>query len=231
MRYLVTMLAFAVASVAGGRIAPCCKPACPTHCCPCELGDIERDCIAPYVELRSAGRIGSGVHLGHGLLLTAKHVVVEDACMAVTQSQLGTVNVTRQATVVYRGPACDLALVQVEEWEGLVAAKMLTGSVKTGEACYYVGTPYGFHRSLERSVINSPRVKVDVHTYFTTNGNGGRGNSGGPLYVQRGGRWVLAGIAARYAFVYDGTPAPVSPICFIGMQEIEACLRGYNEGP
>ncbi len=182
----------------------------------------------PYVEVHQAGGIGSGVYVGGHRVLTAKHVVEAEGPITLLRvSPLGGMKTTWKAQVLRHDPVHDLSLLYIEEYAGLVAAGLDPSlTLKTGEPCWYVGSPYGYHRSLESSLINQPVRLIDGFPFATVNGNANRGNSGGPLYVRRGNTYVLAGICSRFVFIHPFALPPVaSPIAYIGPAEMYAFLE------
>lgn len=163
------------------------------------------DMAAVYWEVDTESGIGSCVAINTpaGLrFLTAAHVV-EGAKQVELRKELDGAYNTRTLAVEVdklgdsnKGP--DLALLKPKEQYADVARTVFDPSVKLtmGEDVWYVGTPRGMHQSFEKSIVNNPRVYIGIEAswlHFSFNGNGTFGNSGGPVFVKRGG-YTLAGI-------------------------------------
>jgi hypothetical protein len=104
----------------------------------------------------------------------------------------------------------DLALLKPRDPAGLKAAKF-TGKtpVEAGQTCWYVGTPNGLHRSLEKSVINQTDFEAGYlggNSYYLANGNGWYGTSGGGIFVMEGEEFLLIGVVVRLVWADARTP-------------------------
>lgn len=211
-------------------------------------GTIRRDVLAPYVEVRKGGRCtGSGVAIRAGgelLVLTAHHVVADGLGRKSTRYaapsdafELVKHNSGKQRTwtarVVYfspaegDGPGVDLALLRPGKPEGLTPARSDFGArLEEGEDAWYVGTPRGLHRSLEKSIINRTDYRALRQAWVIVNGHGTFGNSGGPLFVRRGNDYVLVSVAAR---VVGGSSFPKTPLMFKHPRTVGAFLDAYRK--
>lgn len=116
-----------------------------------------------------------------------------------------------KATVVWVSPdeesgGNDLALLRPEDLTGLgVAVFDPKVNLELGEDAWYIGSTMGEHRQLEKSIIQDTDRYLDRFDkpWVLTNGNGAWGNSGGGLFVKRGGRYILVGVICRVYYVYD----------------------------
>lgn len=190
--------------------------------------DFERQVVAPYVEVRTPAGCGSGVVLevdGELLVLTAQHVTAGSKIAVLYKRHDDDQMDTRWlADVVAEGDARDpdqpdLALLRPRTPLGLTPAHFCSRLVaERGESAWVVGTHSGLHAQLEKTIVNRPRMTVDGRSYLVVNGNAWYGNSGGPVYVQRGADWYLAGVCVRLAALN-----PRTPVCC----ESVTAIRGF----
>jgi S1-C subfamily serine protease len=206
-------------------------------------GSVASDVSDPYweVRVREGEAYGSGAVIdldGEILILTCAHVVKYvdnsgDEPRAAVADKLYLLKKTgdradrRTGKVVWVGDAekgPDLALVRPDDPRGLVPAKRLEKvELELGEDCYYIGTGGGLHARLERSIIAGVDVPLGGQHFTRANGNGYFGNSGGPLFVRRGGDWVLAGVVEG---LY--TSDPRAPLVAETPQTIQKVLDAYR---
>ncbi len=156
---------------------------------------LDAQVIQPYVEVRADDGCGAGVYLGNGKALTATHVVKDAARITLFQRSDGGKAIRTWAAAVLKTSG-DLALLSVPESNGLTPAKWDSKVAPIrGEECWYMGTPFALHGSLEKSIINK-RAFFNKQWNWVTNGHGYYGTSGGPLFVKRAGHYYLVGIVS-----------------------------------
>ncbi len=180
----------------------------------------ESQVVSPYVEVRAKDWFGSGVVIdvrGEQLILTAAHVVEGQKKVTLYKRHEDEEMSTQwTADVVRICESADLALLRPRTPLGLTSAKIdHTARAVRGEDCWYVGSHSGVHASLEKSIINRPVICIEDKKYTLVNGNGWYGNSGGPLFVKRGGDYVLVGVIVRLAVVNPRAPLCAEPIVSI----------------
>ena len=92
----------------------------------------------------------------------------------------------------------DFALLALPTGSRLPAATLAFDvTPRDGETVWYVGSPAGFPRYLERSILSRTDYPAFDSRWLVFGGGGWYGNSGGGLYVERSGRPVLAGVVSR----------------------------------
>lgn len=101
----------------------------------------------------------------------------------------------------------DLALLKPRSTEGLKATRFsASAKMRPGQDAWYIGTPIGLHRSLEKSIINQTDMAWHGNIFTVTNGNGTFGNSGGGLFVRDDRGFCLVGVVVRKAHGGDNSP-------------------------
>lgn len=133
------------------------------------------------VKVTIPGGNGSGVHIGHGLVLTAAHVtkdVPEGMLKVVTEDGR-----TLDAQVLWEASTHDVALVYVEDWQAIPASDLACRVPTVGEAIKARGSPLGqdfittwgkVAAPLRAIAIWREAVLVDITI--------GPGSSGGPVF-------------------------------------------------
>jgi hypothetical protein len=211
LRHLVAFLALVLAAAAAcTAIAPVTQAAAPPA-----VPSFERQVLAPYVEVRRGGAVGSGVVIrwrGKLRVLTCSHVAGDAKTVTLRQEDdqgkvtIWSARVKRRSKLDEPGnDPVDLALLEPKAPLGLLPCRLSPGSLRlvAGEPCWYVGTPKGMHRSLERSIVNRPLMRLWGGKRVVVNGNGTYGSSGGPMFVRRGKQYVLAGIVSCFQRTND----------------------------
>lgn len=172
---------------------------------------VEPDCAemtSVYWEVREGKKpIGSCVALsyaGETYFLTAAHVAGENKVMELYKECDGpdSFRTIKVDVIAVGNPEAgpDLALFKPRDAGTIPTARFNPLlKLREGEPAWYVGTPMGFHRSFERTIINNPHVRAGIEDdklwdHISVNGNGTFGNSGGPVFVRRGWHYTLAGI-------------------------------------
>ncbi len=143
----------------------------------------------PFVVMR-AGPLGSGVIVGHNLVLTAGHVV-EHAGELRARLQDGR---ELPATVIARDGTHDLALLQVRGDLGpLRALPVGSGAPRAGEMVMAIGNLYGLGPTVTVGVVSStPGEEKSPSETLETDAAINLTNTGGPIVNLRG---ELVGIA------------------------------------
>jgi hypothetical protein len=162
--------------------------------------EVDRWVVAPYVEVRTEGGGGSGVVVRQGkrvFVVTAKHVAPCDGEYSVRKER-GDRTTEWRTKWLRAHEKADVALLEPVDPRGLSAASINDKlKLKAGEDCYYIGTGGKLHASLKRSVVNRPWYRDEYgRVWALVNGGAWFGDSGGPVYVKRDERWVLAGLIA-----------------------------------
>jgi putative serine protease PepD len=112
--------------------------------------------VSITAEGRAATGQGSGVVLSRdGLVLTNNHVVVgagEDADLSVTLPD----GSTKDAKLVGRDPATDLAVVKVDGVDDLTAAEFgKSADLKVGDTVLAIGSPLGLDGSVSSGIVSA----------------------------------------------------------------------------
>ncbi|HEV7758029.1 MAG TPA: trypsin-like peptidase domain-containing protein [Acidimicrobiales bacterium] len=112
--------------------------------------------VSITAEGRAATGQGSGVVLSRdGLVLTNNHVVVgagEDADLSVTLPD----GSTKDAKLVGRDPATDLAVVKVDGVDDLTAAELgKSADLKVGDTVLAIGSPLGLDGSVSSGIVSA----------------------------------------------------------------------------
>lgn len=179
--------------------------------------------VAPATPLAlSAVRIdvadghGSGVHIGHGLFVTAAHVAKEAKNGKLTVHASN--GVDYKATVLWFNETYDVALLRVDDPTKLAvaAAPMRCGApeLSPGAVLTTVGNPlnlddihtYGYVARSTQSFPDSPRRAMIADLTIAP------GNSGGPAFDKDG---YLAGITVAMAAAPVGLSASLISLTYI----------------
>lgn len=225
-----------LATLASATLLPPQKATAPTS-----ISHLPEEVLAPYVEVGSPGGGGTGAGTvieveGEKLVLTAGHVVDgykvkgEDERPATIRKQAEGLTSSQPADVIYFSPVeekrgNDLALLRPRNAKGLKPARLLlTPELQVGEPTWYVGTPMGEHSRLERSIVALLHYQALKRDWIATNGCGYFGNSGGGLYVERGGHYRLAGVITRISGNY-----PKAMVMSKTPQDIARFLAAYRQ--
>lgn len=143
------------------------------------------------------GSLGSGVIVhSDGLVVTNKHVVDQATTLTVTLAT----GVRVPARVRVRHPQVDLALLQVEAGQPLVAAALSrSGELQVGEWVIAIGNPFGLGPSASIGIIGATGRSLGrtgaAAELIQTDAAINPGNSGGPLCDMNGNVVAIANAA------------------------------------
>ncbi|MCW5822523.1 MAG: trypsin-like peptidase domain-containing protein [Cyanobacteria bacterium TGS_CYA1] len=137
---------------------------------------------------------GGGIIIGaDGYILTCSHVAPEGNLIRVTTKD----KKEFPAKIVGKDSYTDLAVIKIEA-QNLPVAKMADiKSLKPGDPCVAIGSPYGFDQSISSGVISAldRNLHLDHHVnYIQTDAGVGSGNSGGALVNANG---EVVGVLAK----------------------------------
>jgi hypothetical protein len=199
-------------------------------------GSIDREVIAPYVEVRVGNSVGAGtvVKTETGLvILTAAHVVADahknkNLEIFASQDDGATITERRCEIVAYSAPeedgGNDLALLKPKCETGLIPAIFgPTAHLDPGEDAWIIGSPHNLHRCLEKTIINRTDYEHLGHSWTVFNA-GWYGDSGGGLYVDQCGHYVLVGVVCRLVETND----PRSPVMAQTAETVNRFLTEYG---
>lgn len=204
------------------------------------------DCIDPFVSVEVPDGLGSGVvvnsDMHRSFVLTAGHVVLKRYGAKKRQPIIpgwfaaeypaNSIKVIRQekgvrheytvARVRWVEKELDLAVLELTT-ANLPAVKGVADHVAVGERCWYVGNPGGLRQLSEAAIISAVDFPVqDGMPRTVTGGFGWYGNSGGPMFVKRGGQYHLAGICL------SGWPdMPKSPVAFARPEDVKEIVAVF----
>ena len=163
----------------------------------------------------------SGVFIADNVILTAAHCL-EDRTSINIEMRDGTI---LDSNDFYIDKENDIGFIYVDT-EELHIVKLSNNISKVGDIVFHVGTPYhaDFKFSLAKGVISfinrdSPMPKWSM--LIQTDIDGGRGNSGGPLYNLDG---VLIGM-----YVGQSSWGGLSISLYIPANQIKISLSRYND--
>jgi S1-C subfamily serine protease len=139
------------------------------------------DVYSPNVRIETPeGGVGSGVHIGNGLIITAAHVVGQNPTVKVKADVGG----SQDATVLWVNAAYDIAAIRPARAKKFRAAPLSCRSPDIGEVVSAWGNPGGFEEVTMHGYVSGaeraagPQWKSVFLTDMTTIG----GMSGGPTY-------------------------------------------------
>lgn len=132
------------------------------------------------VVIRAGERLGSGVVVGKGLVVTNAHVINGAASWAVTlQGRVET------AIVRASSAAHDLALLSLDTRDARPVALRRSTALVVGERVYAIGSPRGFEQTLSEGLVSGLRPEGGVRI-VQTSAPISPGSSGGGLFDATG---------------------------------------------
>lgn len=125
-------------------------------------------------------KIGSGVHIGNGFILTAEHVADKSETLPF---QMSTSRKMHDATVLWTNHGFDIALVHAPDMVGLPARDLSCRAPIVGEPVMAVGNLHGLRwfRS-QGHVATEPDELQRWKTVYALSGPIAGGMSGGPVF-------------------------------------------------
>ncbi|MGX9443845.1 S1 family peptidase [Nitrobacteraceae bacterium UC4446_H13] len=163
---------------------------------------------------------GSGVHIGHGFILTAAHVVEGQATMQITDDR-GRV---QTGAILWANKAYDVALVQVDHAETLATSRLdCTARLAVGDEISAFGNPLNlkFIRTYGK-VASDYAAREPWKSSFVASIAVAPGMSGGGVFDRQGDVVGLAvGLAARGSVLGGMAPfaisyvVPSSAVCML----------------
>ena len=125
---------------------------------------------------------GSGVHIGHGYIVTAAHVVGKETKVKL-RSEGGK---PIEGTVLWSNAAYDVALIQTDA-SAFGSAKLSCGEAKRGDTITAMGNPLGIEFvSSTGKIAGKPRKVGPWLSVFVTDMTIVMGMSGGPVFNEDG---------------------------------------------
>lgn len=162
---------------------------------------------------------GSGVVVtADGYVLTNAHVTGNERYLNVKTSRRNYPAVVVR-TNVYR----DVALVKIENYNEKDYVKLAPQSAGIGSLLYVIGTPLdeAFSQTITSGVLSAKR-EINGAPYYQTDASINRGNSGGPVFNEKG---ELVALTVAGHFSRDGANLGINYLI-----PIEDALRGLSLG-
>jgi S1-C subfamily serine protease len=127
---------------------------------------------------------GSGVHIGGGYILTAKHVI-EGAETVEIEERSGKVS---RATVLWAHGVEDIGLVHTNHYENMAVADLACRDAIIGEVIYAIGNPLMRKFVMTKGTIGGPAEPLaeTKETLLTADITLAPGMSGGPIFSADG---------------------------------------------
>src|ERR1700750_2865901 len=131
--------------------------------------------------------LGSGFILdSSGIILTNRHVIEGASDILVTLQD----NTLLHGTLLAQADDIDLALVKVNPETKLPAVRFAdSDSVKVADRVFAIGNPLGLGGSVTRGIVSASNRDISdtpFDDYIPTDAAINHGNSGGPLFNERG---------------------------------------------
>lgn len=151
-----------------------------------------------YIEISYAS--GSGVYIGDGYVLTARHVV-EDCNNYYIEFNSGIKLTSEKA---YYGGDCDLGIILCNQLINVPVVEFADyNDLYVGQRVYVSGNPFG-HHNVTFGIISGLNRKIEMFGncfLMTVDAQAWPGNSGGPVIDEEG---KLVGILVGGHHGYDG---------------------------
>lgn len=141
--------------------------------------------LSQTVKVETNDGIGSGVVIGKGTILTAKHVVQGKDSASIMFTREGMSVVVKQIVPL---PDTDLAILYIDVPDINKVVKLSCKPLKVGTDIYYAGYPLGFDLLFGRGIISSSELYDlgDDGKNYAAETNIQHGNSGGPVFTREG---------------------------------------------
>ncbi len=164
---------------------------------------------AAIVVVRTPAGLGTGWFCDpDGYVVTNNHVVANERTISVTafkrQDGRFEKKVYKKVKIVALDEHLDLALLKVEEDLGMEVPQLDLGDsteLKEGDEVFTIGNPMGMERSVGRGDVSKVNRNYQGRLYVQTTTPIAPGNSGGPLFNERGE--VIGVVNMGYIFL-DG---------------------------
>ena len=175
------------------------------------------------VVVKGEGVVGSGVFIGEGgYILTCAHVLPLFGDPMVSYQKPGGEAVEGlKAKVLSSDPESDLALIKIEVAAPVAPVQFyMEREITAGEQVTVIGNPGLGNTVLKNSVttgiVSSPARELGGETYIQTSAATNPGNSGGPLFDERGR--MIGIITAKAELENTGFAIPVASVLrFLGV--------------
>jgi len=143
-----------------------------------------------------------------GYLVTNNHVVAGERSITVTmfhkEGEGFGKKVFKKVRIVALNDKMDLALLKIEEKIGIKYPQLYLGDstkLKVGDKAFAIGNPLGLERSTSQGNISKTARNFEGRLYLQTTAPIAPGNSGGPLFNERG---EVIGVVNMGAVFFDG---------------------------
>lgn len=137
------------------------------------------------VRIEAENSIGSGVYIGHNVILTAAHVVAKDRDGIVDVKSMG--KKLFKGTVLWQSPEYDIAAIRVDDIEGVEIATLACSPPQVGDEIMIIGNPLGrYFLASWGKVSGLPEQVSRWHSIMSMDISIAPGNSGGPVYNKYG---------------------------------------------
>ena len=154
-----------------------------------------REVAESIVRIKCLGKSGSGFVIDdqEGYIVTNYHVIEKErdiSMVAYIRTEKGLRKVTRDGMrIVAFNPYFDLALLKIDDLEGLELKKVFLGDyarVRLGDPVFAIGSPLGLERTVSQGIVSNRNRAFEGLLYIQTTAAINPGNSGGPLFNSLG---------------------------------------------
>lgn len=129
----------------------------------------------------------------NGYIVTNQHVIADEQSISVTvferQGDRLEKKVFKKVKLIALDPDIDLALLRIEEEIGMDIPQLYIGesaSLSEGDKVFTIGNPMGLERSTAEGMVSKVNRNMGGRLYVQTTAPIAPGNSGGPLFNERG---------------------------------------------
>ena len=146
------------------------------------------------VVVKTPSGLGTGWFVnGDGYLITNNHVIARERSITVTMfhkdAQRFGKKVYKKVRIIALNDDIDLALLKIEEPIEVEYPQLYLGEssvLQVGDKAFAVGNPLGLERSTSEGIISKVARSMSGRLYIQTTAPIAPGNSGGPLFNERG---------------------------------------------